>query len=318
MKLVKRSLISLAVAGVIGSVNTYADDNWVTVYGKINVTMDKIDNDGGDDKWQLTSNASRVGVKGKGAVTDGLEGFYTYEWEVDVADNSGSDNLKSRNQVIGVRGAFGEVFLGRHDTPTKSLQKKIDIFGDLSGDIKHSFNAEKRASNIVQYSTPNMSGFKIKAALVPGETTGTNDGLADGTSIAFEYKLADLDLGISFDTDIEGAGVDTSRFIAQYKIDAWRLGFMYQSTDNIDANGDGMMVSAKYTNGNSVYKIQTINSDVWEAGVSSKIKYSSQTSLGYDHKLGKKMKAFGYYTMGEVGATGNNDSIFGVGLELKF
>ena len=163
-----------------------------------------------------------------------------------------------------------------------------------------------------------MSGFRGKVAFIPGEDTGTNDGLADGTSIALEYGTGDLDLGLAFDADVEAEGVDTTRFVAQYKVAAWRLGFMYQTTDFLEADGDGFMVSAKYIHGDDSFKVQIIDSDSWKAGVSSKVKYSTQTSLGWDHKMGKKFTTYSYYTMGEEGATGDDDSVFGVGVVLKF
>jgi len=318
MKLLKTTALSLVVVSILSPVNTFAEDSWVTVYGKAVIAIDKVDEDNGDDQWEVNSYASRFGVKGKGSAGDGFEAFYKFEWQVDIADEAKEKNLSSRNQIVGLRGSFGEVFLGRHDTPTKSLQKKIDLFGDMTGDIKYTFNAEKRTSDIVQYSSPKMSGFKVKVAFIPGEDTGTNDGLADGTSMALEYGIGNLDLGLAFDADVEGDGVDTTRLVAQYKIDAWRLGFMYQTTDNMGADGDGFMVSAKYITGNDSFKLQFIDSDSWQAGVSSKVKYSSQTSIGWDHKLGKKLNIFTYLTVGEEGATGDEDSIFGVGLVLKF
>lgn len=315
---------SFALSGValatIGMINpAIADDQWVDVYGKIILTVDKVDEDNGDDQWEVNSNASRFGIKGKGAAGD-LEAFYQLEWEVDLADNSkaSSDNIKSRNQIVGLRGGFGEVFAGRHDTPTKKLQKKIDIFGDLTGDIKHSFNGEKRANDIVQYGTPKMGGFNAKLAFIPGEETDANDGLADGTSIALEYKAGNLNLGASFDSDIEGDNVDTTRLMAQYKMEAWQFGLMYQDTDNDGVDGDGLMASAKYTTGKNTFKVQLIESDAWEAGVSSKVKYTSQTSLGWDHKLGKKTTLFTYLTLSEEGASGDDASIFGVGIIQKF
>ncbi len=318
MKYLKTTVLSLAVANMLSPVNAFAEDSWVNVYGKAVIAIDKVDEDNGDDQWEVNSYASRFGVKGKGSAGDDFEAFYQLEWQVDIADEAKENNLSSRNQIVGLRGGFGEVFLGRHDTPTKSLQKKIDLFGDMTGDIKYTFNAEKRASDIVQYSSPKMSGFKVKFAFIPGEDTGTNDGLADGTSIALEYGIGDLDLGLAFDADVEGEGVDTTRLVAQYKIDAWRLGFMYQTTDNVDADGDGFMVSAKYIAGDDSFKVQLIDSDSWQAGVSSKVKYSSQASIGWDHKLGKKLNTFTYLTVGKEGATGDEDSIFGVGLVLKF
>lgn len=328
MKFKTFALSSIAIACLSATDSAVAGDDWVDVYGKIILTIDKVDEDNGDDQWEVNSNASRFGVKGKGAVGDGIEAFYQMEWEVDIADKSGADeNMKSRNQIVGLRGSFGEVFAGRHDTPTKKLQKKIDIFGDLTGDIKHSFNAEKRANNIAQYTTPKMGGFKAKLAFIPGEDTGTNDGLADATSMALEYKTGNLNLGVSFDTDVETYGVDTTRLMAQYKMDAWQFGLMYQMTDNDfevlipeeTKDGSGMMASAKYTTGKNTFKIQLIDSDIYEiAGVSSKVKYTSQTSLGWDHKLAKKTTLFTYLTMSEEGDSGDDNSIFGIGIVQKF
>ena len=319
MKLKTFALSSLALACLTATNSVMAKDEWVDVYGKIMITIDKVDEDNGDEQWELNSNASRFGVKGKGGAGEGIEAFYQMEWEIDLEDEGGADsNMKSRNQIVGLRGGFGEVFAGRHDTPTKKLQKKIDIFGDLSGDIKHSFNAEKRMDNLVQYSTPKMGNFIAKLAVIPGEDTGTNDGLADATSMAFEYKTGDLNIGISLDSDVEGDGIDTTRMMAQYKMDAWQLGFMFQDTDNNGAEGDGMMMSAKYTTGDNTFKVQIIESDAWEAGISSKVKYTSQTSLGLDHKLGKKTTLFTYLTMSEEGLTGDEDSIFGIGVVQKF
>lgn len=319
MKIRTLAVSSVALACFAATNSAIAEDEWVDVYGKLYISLDKVDEDNGDDQWELNSNASRFGIKGKGKAGD-LEAFYQIEWEVDITDNAkgSEDNIKARNQIVGVRGGFGEVFAGRHDTPTKKLQKKIDLFGDLTGDIKNTFNGEKRADNIVQYSTPKMGGFKAKVAFVPGEETPTNDSLADGTSVALEYKTGGLNLGVSFDADVEGEGVDTTRIMTQYKMDAWQFGLMFQDTDNNGADGDGIMASVKYSSGDNTFKLQVIDSDAWEAGVSSKVKYTSQTSLGWDHKLGKKTTFFTYLTQGEEGASGDDDSVFGIGLIQKF
>lgn len=295
-----------------------AEDEWVDVYGKLFLSLDRVDEDNGNDQWELNSNASRFGIKGRGKAGS-LEAFYQLEWEVDITDSSKSsdDHIKARNQIVGLRGAFGEVFAGRHDTPTKKLQKKIDLFSDLKGDLKTTFNGEVRANNIAQYSTPKKSGFQAKFAFVPGEETPANDGLADGTSIAVEYKTGGLNLGLSFDTDIEDQDVDTTRVVTQYKMDVWQFGFMYQDTDNNGLDGDGIMASVKYTSGDNSFKLQVIDSDAWETGVGKAV-YTSQTSLGWDHKLGKKTTLFTYLTQSEEGATGDDDSILGIGIIQKF
>ena len=71
-------------------------------------------------------------------------------------------------------------------------QQKIDLFNDTQFDIKTIFNAENRIGGVVQYATPGMNGFKATVALIPGEETGTEDGLADGVSASFNYKSGDF------------------------------------------------------------------------------------------------------------------------------
>ena len=65
MKLKSFALSTVALACMTTSNFAVAEDQWVNVYGKIMITLDKVDEDNGDDQWELNSNASRFGVKGK-------------------------------------------------------------------------------------------------------------------------------------------------------------------------------------------------------------------------------------------------------------
>jgi len=319
MNTIKKAALGAAVASILASPVTLAEDNWVTVYGKLNLTLDAVDQDNGDDQWELNSNASRFGVKGKGAAGD-LTAFYTLEWEVDIADNSkgSTDNIKSRNQFVGLRGDFGEILAGRNDTPLKKAQQKIDIFSDGAMDMKTALNGENRISGVVQYTTPKVNGFKAKVALIPGEDTGTNDGIADGVSTGFEFKTGDLLLSAAFDSGIDGDDTDTMRIAASYKLDDLKLGFIYQDTDVAGSSADAYLASLAYTMDKTVFKVQHVNSDIWSTGVSSKVKYETMTSVGIDYKYAKKTTFVGYYGMSEEGATGDEDSIFGIGVVQKF
>ena len=325
MKFNKAALTGVAGACLLALNPAQAADSWLTVYGKINISIELAD-EAGDDSWEVESNASRFGVKGKGEVTTGIEGFYQLEWEVDVTDDakSSDDHIKARNQVVGLRGGFGEVFVGRHDTPMKKLQKKIDLFNDLRGDIKHSINGENREDNAVQYTTPKFGFFKAKAMLLPGEdASGGNDGLADGTSISLEFTpIKNLFVGIAFDQDVDGEGVDSERVVVQYKFGDFQVGGLFQQADNNGVDADAYMLSGKYTTGKHTLKAQFIDSDVWETGISSKIKWEQQSSLGYDYKLGKSTKLYTFYTFGDVvdfnDLSTDDDSYLGFGIEQKF
>ncbi len=74
--------LSTAIAAAIAlSSSAYADD--LTVYGKVNISLNKVDYDSSnEDKWDLTSNASRVGVKGSVEISENLKAIYKAEYQL--------------------------------------------------------------------------------------------------------------------------------------------------------------------------------------------------------------------------------------------
>jgi len=316
MKYFKPAITALSMVAIShGAIAASTDDNWVDVYGKVMLTLDSVNDANGDERWELNSNATRFGVKGFGdSGVEGVEVFYTMEWAVDITDESKEDNFTSRNQYIGLRGRFGEVLAGRSNTPTKTLVKEIDLFNDFQMEFKTSFNAEKRMSDIVQYKTPKLGGFTAKIALVPGEETN----VSDAVSTSFEYKSGNYTFGMSFDDGIEGEDVTTLRGLAKFNSDNWQVGLMYQDTDNLGNSADGMIFSTRYKIGKHALKVQLVESDVWQAGVSSKVIYTSQQIIGWDYKASKKTTFLTYLSNSEEGASGENDSVFGVGIVQKF
>lgn len=286
------------------------------VYGKVNVSVVNTDTNSGD-MWELNSNASRIGFKGATEISDGLEVFYQAEFEVCVDDGDcKGQTFSQRNIMGGIRGSFGSVLAGKHDSPTKLAQKKIDLFNDLEGDIKNTFEGENRLSNIVAYSTPKVSGLQATLAMIPGEDEATDNGLADGLSYSLSYSADDLYIAIAGDQDIDSQ--DLLRIVSQYKMDALKLGFMYQQNEKNDGSLDesGYFISAAYKVDQLTYKAQfgTVENDITGD--------EEQTfSLGADYKLGKKTKAFVFYTDNSdsiVSGADKDETSFGLGLEHKF
>ena len=131
----------------------------VQVYGKANVSLNHTDASN-SDTLKLNSNASRIGVKGSYEISEGLKAIYKFEYETFIDDGEGSGKtFKQRNIYAGFQGGFGTIIAGKHDTPTKLAQGKIDLFNDLpNADIKNVIQGENRVSNIVMYSTPKTNG----------------------------------------------------------------------------------------------------------------------------------------------------------------
>ncbi len=293
------------------------------VYGKANLSL--VDQDSGDTSgWNLNSNASRLGIKGESKISEELAVVYQVEYEVciDSGDCKGQ-TFKQRNTFLGLKGNFGMVSAGKHDTPTKLAAKKVDLFNDLEGDIKNAFEGENRVSNVVAYTSPKMNGFSATLAMIPAEgedvdQDGQDDtGLKDGLSYSINYTKDNLYLAIAGDQDIDEQ--DLVRMIAQYQIDALTLGFLYQQNqDNLGAKDEsGHFFSAAYSLNPDI----TLKAQYGEIEDDIDGDKEQTLSLGADYKLSKNTKTFIFYTDNtdsEVGLSEDAFTAFGIGMEHKF
>ena len=318
-------ILSVAIASTLG----FASQGFAAgpidgdIYGKINVSIVNADT-GTDDTYKLNSNASRLGVKGKTEIADGLYAVYKAEFEMCVDDGDcKGQTFTQRNIMGGIKGSFGTVWAGKHDTPTKLAQNKIDLFNDLEGDIKSTFEGENRVSNIVAYTSPTMNGFSTTVAMIPGEGAdvdgdGKDDtGLTDGTSYSVSYTMNNLYVAIAGDQDVDSQ--DLIRLVAQYKMDALKVGVMYQQNeDNLGTKDEsGFFVSAAYQlDEKTILKAQYGSIEDDADGDEEET-----LSLGADYKLAKGTKVYVFYTDNtdsSTGAADDEDTAFGLGMEHKF
>ena len=287
----------------------------VQVYGKANISLNNIDINN-SDSIDLNSNASRFGVKGSYQINDNLKAIYKFEYETfvdDGEDGNTDDELKQRNIYAGFQGSFGTILAGKHDTPTKLAQGKVDLFSDQKwGDIKNIIEGENRVSNIIMYSTPKSNGLKATIAYVPDETAGSN---TDGKSIAISYELDNLTMTLAHD---KGEAIDSSvesltRFVAEYKLGDIKLGAIAQNADKGSNEEDGYIVSASIKLDNGILlKGQYGESD-------DDVNDKTLSIIGADYKLNKKSKLFAYFSdYDQKGETLKEVETFAIGYEIKF
>ena len=318
-------MLSAAIASTMG----FASQGFAagpidgTIYGKVNISAVNADN-GADDTWKLNSNASRLGVKGKTEIADGLYAIYKAEFEMCVDDGDcKGQTFTQRNIMGGIKGSFGTVWAGKHDSPTKLAQNKIDLFNDLEGDIKNTFEGENRVSNIVAYTSPKINGFSTTVAMIPGEGAdvdgdGQDDtGLTDGISYSLSYSMDNLYIAVAGDQDVDSQ--DLLRIVAQYKMDALKLGVMYQQNeDNLGTKDEsGFFLSAAY----KLDKKTTLKAQYGSIEDDADGDEEETLSLGADYKLAKGTKLYVFYTDNtdsSVGEADKEDTAFGLGMEHKF
>jgi predicted porin len=221
----KKSLIALAVAGVV-SAPAFAASSNVDIYGTIRMSVDMNNNTTlVGDNTTISDQTSRIGFKGAEDLGGGLKAIWQIEQQLAAAGaptdaitrnavtavtttgsgtgtavinrDSAFGGQGLRNTFVGIAGDFGTVIVGRHDTPYK-LGGSADLFGDTAADAqkvggfgligRNGF--DNRAAGTVAYISPEWSGFHFAAAIVPGEQTGVNsaDGMMDAYSLVGVYK----------------------------------------------------------------------------------------------------------------------------------
>ena len=169
----------------------FAENNNVTLYGKLNVDLERLSAPGGSSANpsvnRVTSNSSLFGLRGSEDLGGGLSAFFQLESSVGL--DTGSGTLAGRNSAVGLKGALGTVLLGMWDTPYKNATTPLDPFGDKTfagyGAILYGNSSataanaasrnsfDRRQRNVVQYWSPAWSGVTAKAAYAVAEEKNT-------------------------------------------------------------------------------------------------------------------------------------------------
>ena len=309
----------LAIAIAAGLASPFAANADATVFGKMNISVGTIDtgDTGGVDNFQVRSHASRLGFKGEEDLGNGLTAKFHLEYEVDPdSDNAntttisgvslsdgGTAGIKRRNQWVGLKGGFGEVRVGRHDTPLKMAQGKFDQFNDMDGDIKGALSISKgelRVDNAIAYLNK-FGDVSVGVALVPGEGDGVTggDGIADTTSIAVMYSAGPAFVSLAMDqyddTGLTNGKDGLMRLTGTYMMGKMQFGLMFeQESAKGTANEQDMMAfSFGMGMGKDKVKFQYVNGD-------NDATEKTMMSLGYDFGLSKRTTAYVSYNDGDA------------------
>ncbi len=305
------------------------------VYGKLNISLNNDGSDGVNEKeTDLISNSSRIGFKGQLEMQDGLVGIYQIEYQIDPVDGHAREEVRGesgeievtdstftqRNSYVGLKGNFGTIKLGKHDTPLKKASLKVDLFNDLKGDIKNITDGENRISSFLGYDSPVFGGgVSISVSLSKGKDDGVVGTDLDGefgTNLSASLKY-DIEV-IQFVISTEKAsikGFDHNRLGMMIPAGPVTIGLIHTTTEStvgnsVDYDATTISIAGKVADGNGKIKFQY--------GTSDKSSGLSQTQIGYDHKLFKNFKILAYHTVRSQDAANSDDAHTGLGIEYKF
>ena len=290
------------------------------LYGKVHLSLDSSDPDvsGEDTQTSVSNNSSRIGFKGEHQVSKATKLFWKFEQGVDVAEGGGE--FAKRNTYLGIKGNWGEVLMGHHDTPSKLVGSRWGMFSDTVGDRRAIFGAysgygnklNDRGENALLYR--NHFGDLQLQAMYSASNPSTDvsgsldDNDTDITSVSLTYKNDNLTVAAavenwSLDPENSAEEVDNLRVAASYKIDQLKLGAIFESTDSNDDvfNRDayGLNVSYKLnkqTDLRAQYMVADDYKNVDDSG-------ATQLAFGVFNKLDKVTQVYAVYT-----STDNDDN----------
>src|SRR5436190_8869370 len=173
-----KKLVAVAVAGVLAApLAAQAQTANVTLYGRLNVDYELVNGrqaDGSNPTVSgLSSNSSRLGVRGTESLGGGLNPIFQIEQNVSGdRDNCSTSGFASRETFVGLQGGWGTFKMGRFLMPYDDIHPIFGNVPTLTTSIlstaelwsqgfqpKHTGGFDGRVANSVRYDTANLSGF---------------------------------------------------------------------------------------------------------------------------------------------------------------
>ena len=231
----QKKMLAVAVAGVLGSpAIALAQTSTVQIYGTLYVEYAYIDQGtftgapAGERQNvdMLQTPGSTSGFKGEEKLGGGLSAWFQCESTADVRGQS-QDGWCSRNSALGLKGGFGNVFIGNWDTPFKRTISPTNVGGadtgvfgtanllaagstTLFGNASRA-NFKRRQNNMIMYDSPNFAGFQVMAGYTAinsatAVTTGATNSKPRVLSLGAQYSAGPLYVSAGYERHSEFIG----------------------------------------------------------------------------------------------------------------
>jgi predicted porin len=269
----------------------------VTIYGRLNESVERQKAGSGDAVFALQNNSSRIGFKGSEDLGGGLKAGFQLEHGFAADTGAASSPFWNRQSEVNLGGNFGMLRLGRsiseayfatadyvsmhnHDTGTSSDA----LYAYVSGN-----------SNKVAYRSPGFGGATFEIARTFGEGV---PGVKPTYDLAANAAYDALQLGAGYAKD-----GDKNQFAvrALYEFGAFAVGGYLQRDENVYGVGKrtNVRLSGTYHVGPTEFHL-----NFGKAGKTGSIADSAadQFTFGINYNLSKRTKVYGFYTRLNDGA----------------
>ena len=281
----------------------------VTLWGRLNTTVESQKLGNQDRKVVVQNNSSRLGFKGTEDLGGGLKASFSLEHGLnsDTGVATGGTQFWNRASWVQLEGSFGGVRLGKWFPG--SYFATADYVSNHNHDTGTSADAlyatKFQTANKVSYFTPTAGGFNAELSLSAGEGTTTR-----ASDVAINYDMGPAHAGFGY----EKKG-DFSQFALRGLYEFGPLiigGYAQRAEDTIAGvgkkNWNVFRVSGMYVLGQSEFHLNFGKASNMNVDDGAK-----QVTFGYNYNLSKRTKVYGFWTRVDNQKNGAYDPVGGLG-----
>jgi predicted porin len=271
-----KKLVAVAVAGLLAApLAAQAQTANVTLYGRLNLTLEAVRGEAVDPNlpataaaknrtvYRVSSNSSRLGVRGSESLGGGLSAIF--QIESNVSADTGGGLLGTRETFVGLQGTWGTVkvgnFLAPYDdihpifgnvpTLTTSVLSTAALWSQGSQSVNNG-GFDARLGNSLRYDSPRISGFagsvqvsELDASVGQGGNVFGDNAQEKRHSYILStggfYANGPLQAGIAYETHnkVRGASLDDQALTvaANWNFGVVKIGGVYERLDYDTATG---------------------------------------------------------------------------------
>lgn len=315
MKYLSKKSIAIAVLTALAIPGIASAE--AKLYGKAHLSFGSVSEDTGSETSSnaVTSHASRIGVKGSIDTDSSMKAIYQFEWQVDLSDKAkaSDDNLKSRKQYVGLKDSWGQVRIGRDDSPYKLAGKKnVEHLSDTWADFNNIIDKgqDTRHDDSIAY-WGKVGPGKLGVMYAAGDDDAAAENAGESTAIAYDMKMGSIGFAVATQTIEKSATNDETglKLSFGYKMGSTKLGLMYETVED-DATLDDKNTYISVKHG-----LNKKDSIVFAYGTKDQgaIDDATMTALAYQHKIGKKLSVYALYADGADGGLNDASKLAGDG-----
>ncbi|MGQ3053430.1 MAG: porin [Roseateles sp.] len=274
----------------------------VTLWGRINTSVESQKQGTQDRKVVVQNNSSRLGFKGTEELGGGLKASFSLEHGLnsDTGAASGGTTFWNRASWVQLEGAFGGVRLGKWFPGSYfATADYVSMHNhDTGTSADNLYGTRFTTNNKVSYFTPSSpTGFSAELGVAAGEGAGPR-----AFDVAVNYDMGPLHAGFGYE---KVGNYKQMAVRGLYELGAFTFGGYYQreQVTGFRTRNNGRL-AAMYALGQSEFHL---NVGGTKAGGDGAFRFggAKQFTAGYNYNLSKRTKVYGFYTKTDYNGTGS-------------